>query len=120
MRESRMETQGSPARKVSIALLPVVGLLTMGISMPSCPGQQAIQQQMDALQARATESDQKVQSLTNQVATLNKEMADSKALLEQIGQTVIAQKDAISTLEAAQKALEERLPSKGAAPRKRK
>jgi septal ring factor EnvC (AmiA/AmiB activator) len=122
MQESRMESKGqvsSRNKKVSLALFPVIGFLTMGISMPSCPGQQALQQQIDALQARATETDQKIQGLTTQVNTLSKEMNDAKSLLEQVGQTVIAQKDAISALEGAHKALEEKVGKSGGA-KKRK
>jgi len=121
MQESRTESKGQASsrnKKIGAVLLPAIAFVTMGISMPSCPGQQAIQQQIDALQARATESDQKVQALTNQVSTLNKEMTDVKSLLEQVGQTVIAQKDAISALEAANKAMEEKMGKGGAKKKK--
>jgi hypothetical protein len=81
-------------RILTLAGFPVIALLTMGIAMPSCPGQQAIQQQIDALTTRANEGDQKLQGMTTQVGSLSKEMTDAKALLEQLSQTVIAQKGA--------------------------
>jgi septal ring factor EnvC (AmiA/AmiB activator) len=100
-------------RILTLAGFPVIALLTMGIAMPSCPGQQAIQQQIDALTTRANEGDQKLQGMTTQVGSLSKEMTDAKALLEQLSQTVIAQKDAIATLEASNKELQDKVAGMG-------
>ena len=108
-----MSQKSFGTRILTFAGLPVLALATMGISMPSCPGQEAIQQQVDGLTSRLNEADQKVQALTTQVGTLSKEMTDAKALLEQLSQTVIAQKDAIATLQTSQEELQAKVASGG-------
>jgi hypothetical protein len=57
-------------RILTLAGFPAIALLTMGIAMPSCPGQQAIQQQIDALTTRANESDQKLLMLLSQITIM--------------------------------------------------
>ena len=55
--------------------MAVVGL---GFAMPSCPGQDAMQQQINALQSSNQEISKKVQTLTTQVTTLASENAEIK------------------------------------------
>jgi septal ring factor EnvC (AmiA/AmiB activator) len=75
--------------------------ITMGISMPSCPGQQAMQQQLDGLQTKNAEAIKRVQTLESTIKTLDTEVTQLKTLVTQVSQTVLAQKEAIEKLESA-------------------
>lgn len=77
----------------------------MGIAMPSCPGQQAMQQQIDALQAKNAEMAKHIQNLDNQVKADSNDMGQVKTLLSQVSNTVLAQKQAQDALEAQVKEL---------------
>ncbi len=72
----------------------------MGISMPSCPGQQAMQQQVDDLQKHEAAMNQKIQALDGQVRTLSGDMSQVKQLLDQVSRAVLAQKDSMAQMEA--------------------
>lgn len=78
--------------------LGCLGIFTMGISMPSCPGQQALQQQVDTLQTAQTDATRKIQNLETQVKTLNHELTQVKGLLEQVPTTIQAQREALDSL----------------------
>ena len=71
----------------------------MGIAMPSCPGQQAMQQQVDDLQKHETALNQKIMSLEGQVRSLNGDMSQVKQLLDQVSRAVLAQKDSMAQME---------------------
>lgn len=75
----------------------------MGISMPSCPGQQAMQQQIDELKTKNAEMTKQLQAHDNQVKTLMGEMSQVKTLLQQISSAVLAQKQALEQIDAAMK-----------------
>ena len=75
----------------------------MGISMPSCPGQQAVQHQVDGLVSREADSIRRLQSLENQFRAMAGEMVQIKTLLSQVSNTVLAQKSAIENLEESLK-----------------
>lgn len=82
----------------------------LGFAMPSCPGQQALQQQVDTLQNSNQELTKRVQALNNQVTTLTSDMNQVKQLLPQMTNVIQAQKGAIDQLDAAVKELQ---PKKG-------
>ncbi len=89
----------------------------MGVDMPSCPGQQAMQQQVEALQGKQAELMKQAQAQDAHIKVLNAEIGQSKALLAQVSQTVLAQKEALDRLEATVRSLTETLNqmnSKGA------
>jgi septal ring factor EnvC (AmiA/AmiB activator) len=83
--------------------------LGMGISMPSCPGQQAMQQQIDSLQASNTDLSKKVQTLNNQLASLNNDMNQVKQLLPQMTNVIQAQKGALDQLDVQVKEVQAKL-----------
>ena len=89
--------------------------LGMGLSMPSCPGQQAMQQQIDALEKRVNSETQRVQSLDTQVKQLNGEMAKANQLLSTMGNTVLAQKTEIENLQKSVQEMASRSAAKPAA-----
>lgn len=76
----------------------------MGIAMPSCPGQQAMQQQIDADSAKSAENAKNIQTLTGQVKTISDDLAQVKTQLSQVSNTVLAQKASIEQMEATLKA----------------
>ncbi len=81
-------------------------LVGLGMSMPRCPGQQAIQQQLDLMQVTHQEYNKKIQTLTSQVTTLNSEMQQVKQLLPQMTNVIQAQKTSIDQLSATVKELQ--------------
>src|SRR3954466_12223704 len=78
--------------------------LGMGMSMPSCPGQQAMQQQIDALTAKTAESDKRLMALNAQMGNMSKDLGEARTLVAQVSQTVLAQKDQIAQMDTAIKA----------------
>jgi peptidoglycan hydrolase CwlO-like protein len=99
-------------------LLIPISAVTMGISMPSCPGQQAMQQQIDSLQTANTELSKKVQSLSTQVTTLNNDMNQVKQILPQVTSLITSHKTTLDQLDAAVKELQAKA-SKGAGKKKK-
>ncbi|HLE00887.1 MAG TPA: hypothetical protein VJB59_11540 [Bdellovibrionota bacterium] len=70
----------------------------MGIGMPSCPGQQAMQQQVETLQTSNADLSKRVQSLEGTLRTTTNEMTQIKQLLTQITGAIQAQKTSIEQL----------------------
>lgn len=97
--------------------------LGMGVAMPSCPGQQAMQQQIDTMQAKETESLRKIQALEGQVKNLSDGMKQIQQVLTQFSQVVVSHKTAIEEVTKQVEALNAS-KSKGAsaktAPKKKK
>src|SRR4051812_1310836 len=89
-------------------------VMLMGISMPSCPGQQAMQQQIDALQAKQTDLMRQLSQMDNRSKSMAEEFNQAKTLLAQVSNTVLAQRQAIEQMDASIKTLTARLtpPSK--------
>ena len=79
-------------------VIPTITLLGMGASMPSCPGQQAMQAQVESLHNSDVEMNKKVQALTQQVTTLTNDMNQVKTLLPQMTNVIQAQKGALDQL----------------------
>lgn len=95
-------------QKIRVFALSVGAALAMGISMPSCPGQQAMQQQIDGLTAdnqnfkrQVREMETKLQAVTN----LSNEFGQAKQLLSQMTDTIKEQQNAIAQMDATVKAL---------------
>src|SRR4051812_23085294 len=90
-------------KKYSQWFVFAAAFLGMGIAMPSCPGQQAMQQQIDALQTSNTDLTKKVQTLNTEITTLHKDMEQVKQLLPQITNVIQAQKGALDQLDGTVK-----------------
>jgi peptidoglycan hydrolase CwlO-like protein len=82
----------------------------LGLSMPSCPGQQAMQQQIDALQTSNADLTKKIQALTTQLGSLNNDMTQVKQLLPQMTNVIQAQKGTLDQLDTTIKEIQTRLP----------
>ena len=87
-------------RKELKAVVLGLAVMGMGVSMPSCPGQKAMEQQIEALQTSNADLNKKVQALTTQLNTLNGDMTQVKQLLPQMTNVIQAQKGALDQLEA--------------------
>jgi predicted nuclease with TOPRIM domain len=79
--------------------LTLAGL--MSITMPSCPGQEALQQQVDAASSKNTELTRKVNELTSQFKPIQEENNKLKELTKLIGDKVLALETKIKELEDA-------------------
>jgi|GEM_PF-657916 len=79
-------------------------MIGLGMSMPSCPGQQAIQQQLDSLQTAQAEMQKKLQAQDSQIKTINQTDEQVKSLLEEMTRAIQSQRGA---LELLAKAIEE-------------
>ena len=95
-----------------VILTAFVGL---GMSMPSCPGQQAMQQQIDSIQASNTDLSKRLQTIDSQTKTLNGDMSQVKQLLKPMSDAIQAQKTAIDQLDANFKELQTKLAAAAAA-----
>jgi septal ring factor EnvC (AmiA/AmiB activator) len=102
-----MQKTARSTSKFYVILL--AAFLGMGMSMPSCPGQQAMQQQIDTLTQQNAELMKHVQGMDGQVKMLNKDMGDVKSLLKPIADTVQAQKTSIDQLDANLKEIQSKM-----------
>src|SRR3954471_16046281 len=121
MRRARMAPKATPNippiqnkqrfRFFPTRALPLAGtlLLTMAMTMPSCPGQQALQQQVDNLQASNVKLAQQVASLDSQLKALSAENTRLNQLVERTAQVVEAQKGALDQLSTSVKAIDEKV-----------
>lgn len=103
-------------------LILLVAPMGLGLSMPSCPGQEAVQQELSQVQTRSQENEKKLQALTAQVASMDKDLTEARTLLAQVSQTVLAQKSTLEQMDASMKELAERVDraTSKAAPAKKK
>ena len=69
-------------------ILAVTAVLAMGISMPSCPGQQAMQQQIDQIAAKQTELIKNISNLDKQVKAFDADMKTVKEVMPQMGKNL--------------------------------
>ncbi|NDD92311.1 hypothetical protein EBZ37_09525 [bacterium] len=85
-------------KKMSFA--PIVGasFLLMGLSMPSCPGQQALQQQVDALKTADSEIRSLITAQDSQIKGLKEENERAKAMVSQLVATVTEQSKKLDEL----------------------
>lgn len=88
-------------KKKLIWLAMATAMFGLGLSMPSCPGQQALQDQIDNLKTSQDLMNKKVQNIDASIKTMTKDSSDMKVLVSQMGNTVLAQKKAIEDLDAA-------------------
>src|SRR4051812_34714737 len=80
-------------------LIFAASFLGMGISMPSCPGQQAMQLQLETLQNANLDVGKKLKTLQTQVTAMSNDMNQVKQLLPQMTNVIQAQKGALDQLD---------------------
>ena len=96
-------------------VIVATAFIGLGMSMPSCPGQQAMQQQIEALQTSNTDLNKRVQAMDAQVKALNGDMSQVKQLLKPMSDAIQAQKGAMDQLDANFKEIQAKMtaPAKG-------
>jgi peptidoglycan hydrolase CwlO-like protein len=87
-------------KKIFVAVL-TGACLAMAMTMPSCPGQQAMQQQIDALQSSQQDMANKVRGLETQVKGANAGADEQKKIIADLTTAVAAQKTAIDNMNAS-------------------
>jgi methyl-accepting chemotaxis protein len=104
--------------KKNYRLIALVGAaLTMGMSMPSCPGQQAMQQQLDALQQGNDMNSKRIQAMDTQIRGMGQELGQDKQLMEQMAAAIQTQKGAIDQLNNAVKMLDQKVTAMSTRPK---
>lgn len=106
-------------RKIRVMLLGCA-VMGMGVAMPSCPGQQAMQQQVDQMQTNLNNQARQIQALDAQVRNSNNEMTQAKQVLDQMANAINAQKAALETLQKSVNDLASRPAARPSAPAKKK
>ncbi|MEN9722360.1 MAG: hypothetical protein RJB38_346 [Pseudomonadota bacterium] len=97
-----------------------IAFLTMGLSMPSCPGQQAMQQQIDALSSSEKAMTNKIGALEGQIKSLKDDLEQTKTMLGQISKTAMDQTSTLERLDESVKALQTKAAEKPKAAEKAK
>jgi peptidoglycan hydrolase CwlO-like protein len=87
----------------------IAAFIGMGMSLPSCPGDKAMQQQIDMLNQSNQDMTRKLQNLDTQIKGTGGDIIAQKSLITQLATTVGAQKDAIDNLYNQIKSLEAKM-----------
>ena len=78
----------------------------MGMGMPQCPGEKAMQDQVDSLKATQITMTQKLNSVDTQAKAANTDVGQIKQAITQLAGAVDAQKDALKRLDDSIKDLQ--------------
>jgi hypothetical protein len=100
-------------KKMSIVALSAA-FIGMGVAMPQCPGEKAMQQQVDTLQASNVDMTRKLSMLDSQVKQVNQDLGQTRQLLTQLASAVTAQKDAMDRMDAAVKDIQTKMAAAAA------
>lgn len=101
-------------KKLTTSFVLGAAFLGLGLSVPSCPGQQAMQQQIDILQQSNADLAKKFQALDSKVSALSSDFGQGKMAMDQAAKAVASQTDAIAKLQSAITDLQSRAaPAKG-------
>src|SRR4051812_16080074 len=95
-----------------------VAVLAMGITMPQCPGQQAMQQQIDDLRTKEADLNKKLAALETAVRPAVTDVAAMKQGITPMVQQVQAMAPRLDTLEAGMKDIQAKMAAAAAAPAK--
>src|SRR5262245_52266283 len=87
-------------KKMTIVALSSA-FIGMGIAMPQCPGEKAMQDQIDQLKATQITMTQKLQAMDSQVKAATTKMDTMSQAIVTLGSAVDAQKGALERLNAA-------------------
>ncbi len=82
--------------------------LGLGLSMPSCPGQKEMQQQLDHLQTQNTELAKTIEKLSTQTNGLVSEIAQIRQILPSVTAVLQAQKNEVDSLRTRVESLEKK------------
>jgi septal ring factor EnvC (AmiA/AmiB activator) len=88
--------------------------LAMGITMPQCPGQQAMQQQIDDLTKRDAEMNKRMTALETTVRTGMADIAPMKQAMTPMGQQLQGMGPRLDAIEAGMKDLDAKIAAAAA------
>jgi septal ring factor EnvC (AmiA/AmiB activator) len=108
-------------RKLTLGTVLGTATILMGMNMPSCPGQQAMQKQLDDLTTKVGMVEKNSSGGTAKVAGLEKEVADLKSSLGEVAEVLKTHKTTIEQLQAQlqEMSMKSAAGKKGPAPKKR-
>lgn len=95
-------------KKIQLIVL-CMAFLGLGLSMPSCPGQQAMQQQIDALKGKIDENEKQIQILITKLDHTNSEIGQMTTIVAQLNTVLTEQKQQMEQMGASIKSLNEKL-----------
>lgn len=104
-------------KKLTTGFMLATAVLGMGLSMPNCPGQQAMQQQIDTLQTGNADLKRNLQTLDAKVKTLTDEVAAAKKFREDVTPILQAYKGLLEQMDASVKGLQAKVDAMSAPPK---
>jgi uncharacterized protein YoxC len=111
-------------KQITQTVVFISAFICMGMSLPSCPGDKAMQTQIDGLTQSNADITRKLQMLDSQNRSLASDLQTQKQVLTQLASTAAAQKEAIDNLYTSVKQLQSRpapaAPAKKAPSKKKK
>ncbi|MEK6707062.1 MAG: hypothetical protein AABZ06_14890 [Bdellovibrionota bacterium] len=90
-------------KKIKWLFVALCSLMALGIAMPSCPGQKAVQTQIETLEKNQADLIKKVGSLESQLKAAAMENAKTKEILSQLGSSLQLQEASLRQLESTVK-----------------
>lgn len=93
--------------------------LGLGISVPQCPAEKAMQQQIESLEKKDASNNQRIQMMDSQVKAMAKEVADTKAKMEGMAGMLATQQQAVDSINQSLKAMMESKSKPGGRAKKR-
>jgi len=112
---SHINTSRKTALSGARILLLAGASLAMGMTLPSCPGQQALQTQIDSIQAKQVDAQRKIQALEGKTQGFGADIADAKQNAQKAEDLVGIQGKKIEELEGIVRDLQ----TKSSAPAKK-
>jgi septal ring factor EnvC (AmiA/AmiB activator) len=108
--------------KKKLMTLVWLGLATsmMAITMPACPGQQAMQQQIDDLTKRDADLNKRLTALENAVRTDAANLAPIQQAITPMGQQLQTMGPRLDALEAGMKDIQAKMAAAATAPKGKK
>jgi septal ring factor EnvC (AmiA/AmiB activator) len=101
-------------KKMSIVVCSAA-FVAMGMGMPQCPGEKAMQQQVDAMQTSQQTMTTKLTLMDTQLKTVNSDATQTKQILSQLAQAIQAQKDALDREDVAIKDIQAKMTASATA-----
>jgi hypothetical protein len=91
-------------RHLLLALAP----LALGFTLPACPGQAELQQEVISLRKENEAFRQKAAAVDRTLTEINGKLVEDRTLLKRVSETVLEQKAALERMDASLKALASR------------
>ena len=87
-------------KKITVGTIAGTAFLLMGLSMPSCPGQQETERKIQDVTAKVTAAERSVSTQSEKVKALENEVGDLKKALQEVAEVLKTHKNSIDELTA--------------------